>query len=233
MEKCLLSVDWDYFISCKKENLISYIENDRTAVDLWYKRYFQDKARGINIQEYYRLTVDVDKFWSKIKKVFRFPEDVKVYVSDSHSLSYFLAQDNGCDTVFLFDAHADLGYGGPQSLDFEVNCANWLGKLLQNKFIKEAYIIYSPFTSEKPENFVFMNNNYNIRYLGLEDLKTGTEISVVHICRSGAWTPPWLDQKFFKFVNGLGFPYKLIKCPPRKWDTKHITFSDQLNYFLA
>jgi hypothetical protein len=44
----------------------------------------------------------------------------------------------------LFDSHADFGYGGLLSLDFEVNCSNWLGKLLKEKQIEQAHIIYSP-----------------------------------------------------------------------------------------
>jgi len=43
MEKSLLSIDWDYFIFTQKENWGSYIENNRNLIDLWYKRYIQEK----------------------------------------------------------------------------------------------------------------------------------------------------------------------------------------------
>ena len=198
MDTSLLSVDWDYFIYTQKENWGSYIENNKNIINLWYKRYIQSKAKGKNIKKAFQLSLDVDNFWEEIKKYFEFGKNIKVYVSDSHALSYDIAKENGCNRVYLFDAHSDLGYGGLSSLNFEVNCANWLGKLLKSKLIEEANII-----------------------------------SAIHICRSGAWTPPWFDDRFFQFIKELGVPYKIIDCPTRKWDTKNISFSDEIYYLMA
>lgn len=233
MEKCLLSVDWDYFIDTQKENWGSYIENNKNIVNLWYKRYIQWNERGKNIEKSFKLSSDVNSFWDRIKKNFQFNKGVQVYVSDSHALSYDIAKNNGCSMVYLFDAHADLGYGGLASLNFEVNCANWLGKLLKNNIVKEANIIYSPFTTESPEDFKQINNAYAVQFTSLNALKKKYEVPVVHICRSGAWTPPWFDEKFFQFINNLEIPYKVSDCPPRKWDTKNISFGDQIYYLMA
>jgi len=262
MEKCLLSIDWDYFIFTKKDNWGSFLENNRSLIDLWYKRYIQGLARGENIQLSFRLSSELDVFWDRIKKHFKFLDDTKVYVSDSHSLSYCIAKENNCRIVYLFDSHADLGYGGLSSLDFEVNCSNWLGKLLKDKQIIEANIFYSPYTAENPKYFKQMNMNYNIRYCNLNDLDKmiNTDISInadnsinsdksinaeksidvpainisaIHICRSGAWTPPWLDEKFAEFIEALGMPYEIVDCPERKWDPENISFSDQVNYLMA
>ena len=233
MEKCLLSVDWDYFISTQKESWGSYIENTENVINLWYKRYIQSKIRGKDIQKAFHLSSDVDTFWENVRNHFRFVREVKAFVSDSHILSYNIAKKLNCKVVYLFDAHADLGYGGIPSLNFEVNCANWLGKLLKDKLIEEAIIIYSPYTTEKKEYFKSINNAFNVRYLSFDDIGKGIEISAVHICRSGAWTPPWLDERFFEFVNASGVPYELSDCPVRKWDTEHLTFSDQIYYLMA
>ncbi len=232
MEKTLLSVDWDYFINTQQNTMRSYAENKKTVIDLWYKRYLQSRARGKNIQKYFRLSLDVDKFWQKIKTIFKFDNGIKVYVSDSHALSYDIAKKNHCTAVYLFDAHADLGYGGLASLSFEVNCANWLGRLFKDKQIKKARIIYSPFTAEKPEYFQQLNSIYDIKYPALSDLAAGIPVSAVHICRSGAWTPPWYDQKFFQFVKALGIPYQIISCPIRKWNTD-ISTADKIYYLMA
>lgn len=233
MEKCLLSVDWDYFIYTR-DKWGSYIENSKSLIDFWYKRYIRARARGENIQEAFQLSSEFNTFWNKIKKHFEFSKSTKVYVSDSHVLSYKIAKENNCRTVYLFDAHADLGYGGLSSLNFEVNCSNWLGKLLKDKQIAEAHIFYSPYTAEKPEHFKPMNNIFSIRYSDFDDL-AGKRIkaSAVHICRSGAWTPPWLDDKFFQFVDALGLPYETADCPERKWDPDHISLSDQIDYLMA
>ena len=233
MEGCLLSVDWDYFIRTQIDNGGSYLENNKNRINLWYKRYILCKARGTDIRKSYFLSPEVEIFWENIKKHFCFDNDVKAYVSDSHALSYDIAKKKGCRSVYLFDAHADLGYGGLPSLKFEVNCANWLGKLLKERMIKEADIVYSPYTAEKPELFKPFNKIYPIRYPDMNDLGAGIRVSAVHICRSGAWTPPWLDGKFTRFVQALGIPYKLINCPARKWDPANISFSDEIDYLMA
>jgi hypothetical protein len=233
MERCLLSIDWDYFIYTKEFNWGSYTENNRSLVDLWYKRYIQEKAWGKDIQDSFQLSSELDTFWERVRKRFKFDNGVKAYVSDSHALSYNIAIEKNCKTVCLFDAHADLGYGGLSSLNFEVNCSNWLGKLFKDKQINEAHIIYSPYTAEKPEYFKPMNSAFNVRYCSFDDLDKDILVSAIHICRSGAWTPPWLDDKFIRFIDALGIPYETTDCPARKWDTEHISFSDQINYLMA
>jgi len=233
MGRILLSIDWDYFISSRNKKGESYIESDKTVIDLWYKRYIESKRCGRNIQKLYSLSSDVDQFWDNIRRHFKFDKDIHVYVSDSHALSYHIALRNGCREVYLFDAHADLGYGGPLSLDFEVNCANWLGKLFKEGHINKAYIIYSPFTDEKPEYFRWINGYYQVFYPEMKDLDTGIKISAIHVCRSGAWTPPWFDKDFTDFMNRLGISYKTIACPPRKWNTETINISDHIYYMMT
>ncbi|HHV96296.1 MAG TPA: arginase [Clostridiaceae bacterium] len=236
MKKCLLSIDWDYFIYTQKNNWGLYSENKRSLIDLWYKRYIQAKAHGEDIQNEFNVSSELDIFWNKIKRYFKFEKNMKVYVSDSHALSYIIAKENDCQIVYLFDSHSDLGYGGLASLNYEVNCSNWLGKLLKDKYIKEAYIFYSPHTAEKPEYFKHINRIYNVKYCDFSDLSNLDAliiVSAVHICRSGAWTPPWLDDKFIQFINALGFPYKMVDCPERKWDIVHISLADQINYLTS
>ena len=43
MEKCLLSVDWDYFIYTQY-NSGSYTEDRRSLIDGWYKRYIRQEC---------------------------------------------------------------------------------------------------------------------------------------------------------------------------------------------
>lgn len=232
MKNCLLSVDWDYFIYTESENWGSFIENERNIINLWYKRYIQSKMQGKDIQKLFRLSSKTDSFWNMVKKKFYWNDDTKLYVSDSHSLSYNIALKNGCTSVFLFDAHADLGYGGLVSLNFELNCADWLGKLLKDGVVSEAYIIYSPFTSETPEDFKQINNRFNVKYVTFDALMTGIEVSAIHVCRSGAWTPPWLDGKFMEFVRRAGLPIETVDCAPREWNTQNINLSDQIIYLM-
>ncbi|MGM9967969.1 MAG: arginase [Rummeliibacillus sp.] len=232
MGNSLLSIDWDYFISLDNQNGSSCIENERTINDLWYKRYFQLKAQGKDIQERYELSNEVDNFWREMKEIFEFDSHIHVYVSDSHALSYKIAHEFNCDDVYLFDAHSDLGYGGLPSLDFELNCANWLGKLLKNNEVDEAHIVYGPYTAEKPEYFKQMNKRFHIEYPKLNDLQPKEKISAIHICRSGAWTPPWLDEKFAEFIQKMGIPYTVVDCQLRKWNPSDLTYADQVQYLM-
>lgn len=229
----LLSIDWDYFILTENTPIESMVENKHTIVDLWYKRYLQWKFKGKNIYQYFQLSKEVHHFWDKIKQHFQIDENSKVYVSESHKLSYELAKTFQCHEVYLFDAHSDLGYGGLSSLDFEVNCANWLGHLLKNHQIQRAHILYSPYTKEKPEWFTQMNKKFNINYASWSQLKNKVKISVIHICRSGAWTPPWFDDKFFQFVRTLKKPYQLIHCPKRQWKINQLTYAEQIQYLMT
>ena len=233
MGKCLLSIDWDYFINNPNPNSYSYTENQKTIVDLWYKRYLKMNEDGKDIRKFFKLSPSVDTFWSSIFRSFLLKQGIPAYLSDSHALSYTIAELHECSTVYLFDAHSDLGYGGLSSLDFEVNCANWLGKLLKSGRVKEANILYSPFTAEKPEYFGAMNRTFNIRYLSFEDIRPIIKIDALHICRSGAWTPPWLDFRFNQFTDDSGLEFQTINCPERKWDVKNMTFSNEIYYLLA
>ncbi|SHK73811.1 hypothetical protein SAMN02745163_04377 [Clostridium cavendishii DSM 21758] len=233
MKKYLLSIDWDYFIYTKKENWGSYIESNRNIINLWYKRYFQFKEQGKDFKKAFLLSAGVNTFWKELNKHFVFKSDAHIYVSDSHALAYDVAKENECDGIYLFDAHSDLGYGGLESLEFEVNCANWLGKLFKDKYINEADIIYSPFTIESPDDFKEISNAYNVNFMSINNIKKNTEISELHICRSGAWTPPWLDSKFLKFIKEAKLPYKVIDCSMRKWQPDGLTLGERIYYLMA
>jgi len=232
LERCLLSVDWDYFIDTDKENWGSYLESGRSLLDLWYKRYLEAQAAGRDLTESFRLSPGWNVFWRKIRRQFSFARGVRAYVTDSHALSYDIARKHRWGVVCLFDAHADLGYG-PGALDFEVNCSNWLGRLLKDGLIQRAHIFYSPYTREKPEHFRSVTGRYNVRFEDFSSQSRTFTVAAVHICRSGAWTPPWLDEKFFRFVRALGIPCAVTDCPERKWDPAHMTLSDQIRYLLA
>ncbi|ABY92886.1 arginase [Thermoanaerobacter brockii subsp. lactiethylicus] len=231
MVRSLLTVDWDYFIPSKKEWFFSYIENDKNLTQLWYKRYIKGKLEGEDLEKTIKVGKVIKGFWDKIKTQFKFDKNIKIFVSESHKVAYYLAKNFECSEVVSFDAHSDLGYGGLPSLDFELNCANWLGKLLKENIVKRAKIVYSPYTFEKPLDFEDFNNLYNIQYYkSVEELPKENLIGVIHICRSGTWTPPWLDERFEKFINELGLPFKKIAIKERKWEVSKLSYADQIFY---
>ncbi len=230
--RCLLSIDWDYFIKTPQDYLNSYIECQKSIHDLWYKRYFKLKSRGIDIKDLFKLD-DYTVFWDKIKERFRIGRNTRMIVSDSHKLSYNIAQRAKCKEVYLFDSHADLGYGGLASLEFEISCANWLGKLFIDGLIHKAYIIYSPNTYEDKDFFRQQNEKFDIEYLNIEDLDDGVEMSNIHIARSGTWTPPWYDGDFMSFLKYTELDYKVVDMKERIFDVDNLTLADMINYLFA
>lgn len=236
LNNILLSIDWDYFIPIKKEWTGSYIENRRNIIGLWYKRYIKGEQCGENIEKYLYVDKEAKEFWKNIKKLFSFTTSMPVYISESHKISYEIAKKYNCTEVISFDAHSDLGYGGVQSLDYEVNCANWLGKLLKEGSVKKAKIIYSKYTMECKEEFEEITNKYDVQFkkfkCNFNNNNIKRDISAIHICRSGAWTPPWLDDKFFEFVKRCNFSYKNIDCNKREWNVGNLTLADRLTYLI-
>lgn len=229
MEKRLLTIDWDYFMPYIGEMNTSYLENKRNIERHWYKMYLENKQIGKDITTRLKTGDILDNFWDKLRLNFYFKRDTKLIVSDSHKIAYDIVKDNECTEVCNIDSHTDLGYGGIPSLDFEVNCANWLGKLFKDKIIRKSNIILSPYSVEKPADFKEINNKYNIEY---NDRDINMDIDIVHICRSGAWTAPWLDNEFYKFINDSNLEYEIIDCEKRVWDADNIQLSKQIECML-
>ncbi|MFU0784463.1 arginase [Clostridium sp.] len=231
MLKSLLSIDWDYFIPIEQNWSGSYIENKENMMFIWYKRYFDSMKRGINIEKSIKVERDLNVFLKIIRKYIKFKNNIKMYVSDSHKYSYDIAKANKCENVINFDAHSDLGYGGMESLKFEVNCANWLGKLFKDNIINRASIVYSPYTLEEESEFKEINSKFNIKYIK-EDSLPNIEVDSIHLCRSGSWTPPWLDEKFNSLIALFNIPHKIIDCPTRNWDPGKLTLADKLYMWM-
>ncbi|AVX21356.1 MULTISPECIES: hypothetical protein [Carboxydocella] len=232
MAGILLSIDWDFFVPARPEWQVSLRESVRNQNQLWYKRYLVAKRQGEDLSK----TVDVIPFYylfpCYLQKYFSYSPDALLLVTDSHKYSYELAREMDIEYVILFDTHADLGYGGLASLDYEVNCANWLGKLLQEKIIKRATIVYSPHTLEDPGWFSEQNRTFPIGYTSPFLLPSPLPLSAIHICRSGAWTPPWLDQKFEKLVRTFKLPVQKQDLPARVWKTS-FTLAEQVDALIC
>lgn len=228
----LITIDWDYFMNYMSTWNGSYIENDNNINKHWYKTYYEEKKRGIDITKIMNVGEEVNDFWSKLKQNVNFKKDTKLLLTESHLAAYKIAIENNVDSVFSFDSHSDLGYEGLDSFKFEVNCADWLGKLLYEEKIKEANIIYGPYTNEFKEEFKEINEAYNVNYLNLDKIKCDNSCDVIHICRSGCWSAPWLDNKFKAFVFESGFDYENIDIKERIWNPEGISLAEQIDYML-
>ena len=232
MKNTLITIDWDYFMPYISKFNVSCLENKRNIQNNWYKLYLENKMNGIDITKTMKTGQALEGFWEKINNVFNIAKKCNLIVSDSHKIAYRVAKEIQCDKVYNFDSHTDLGYGGLESLDFEVNCANWLGRLLKDNIIKCANIILSPYTGENRSEFKELNMKYLVKYNTIDEIAEDSIIDTIHICRSGAWTPPWLDNEFFSFINYNGMEIKYIEFEKRNWDIKNITLADKIEYMI-
>ena len=68
--------------------------------------------------------------------------------------------------------------------------------------------------------------------MSLEEVKCEEPCKIIHICRSGCWSAPWLDNKFKAFVFESGFEFKNIDIKERHWNPESISLADQIDYML-
>jgi hypothetical protein len=130
------------------------------------------------------------------------------------------------DYIINFDAHHDLGYCEWARLHEMIEegtctCDMWLCALLEWLPGVEARIVYPSWLREEvsidrqwenlegkiPKKMFF--DRVEMGFFEDEDGSIGEvvvpgediEVLSLFICRSGAWTPPWLDEQFVEFVN--------------------------------
>ena len=193
----LLTIDWDYFMPYISMMNTSYMENKSNIINHWYKLYLENKSLGKDLTKIMRSAGFLRGFWDRLYNKFNYDKDVKMIVTDSHKEAYYVAKEFECKEVFNIDAHTDLGYGGMESLNFEVS-------------------------AEEPDDFEEINNNFNIEYKEVENIEVNSDVKAIHICRSGAWTAPWLDCEFEEFIKESGLQYEIKDMPKRIWDVKSI-----------
>lgn len=228
----LISIDWDYFMDYMKIWNGSYLENDNNIQKHWYRDYYKYKERGIDITRRMNVCKEVDKFWDMLKDKIEFKKNTKILLTESHKEAYQIAKEQQVSSVYSFDSHSDLGYEGLKSFEFELNCSNWLGKLLQEGLIDEANIIYGPYTNEQENQFDEINKKYSVNYLNMDDIKLEDVCDIIHICRSGCWSAPWLDKKLMKFVYESGFEFENIDMKERDWNPEKKSLAEQIDYMF-
>ncbi|HHX24104.1 MAG TPA: arginase [Thermoanaerobacterales bacterium] len=220
LNRVLISIDWDYFIKTEIPEIASLRENYWNIYLRWYREYL--KNPGIELK--YSIMPDYRNFWDKLRQKYSINELTVLFISESHKYSYYLAKRLKCNKVVNFDAHADLGYGY-FTKGYYTHCANWLGRLVYNKNIEEAVIVYSPYTKEKEEEF---EDTPYIRFACLNALDRQMPDEVVagiHICRSGAWTPPWFDDELYSFIDAGCIMRKRGFLRKRQWKPHNIDYS--------
>lgn len=131
------------------------------------------------------------------------------------------------DYIINFDAHHDLGYCEWKRLNEMIEegtctCDMWLCALLEWLPGVKVRVVYPDWLREEtsikrqrkhieerlPQ---YMLDKVELGFFENKDGSVGDvvrkpgetiEVTTLMICRSGAWTPPWLDEQFVDFVRG-------------------------------
>lgn len=205
----LLTVDWDTFIP---ENTIWDMGHQESLMFLnmmWQMRMSLFKEMKTDGEE-------VD-FWEKIRQVVDLSLVDAVTVSDSHA--YVWSEAAFADTIILVDAHHDTwAESDPED---NIYCHNWARKWLIQDTSRHLFWIQPDWAdgsfsvsddlSHRVTRCPF--SEFDRFYEGAAD---SFDIDGIHICRSGCWTPPWLDSNFIEFVERVGL--EVISLQDGAWD---------------
>lgn len=125
----------------------------------------------------------------------------EVFVSDSHSYAYSLTR--GVDNLILVDAHHDL-WDSPG--DNGVYCHNWARKWLLGGKKRQITWVQPDWSWDLfgiPDDLPKQASSRVVR-VRMSECRMPFKPDIVHICRSGCWTPPWTDKAFIEFVSKSG-----------------------------
>ena len=135
-------------------------------------------------------------FWPRLKKGMNISR-CELNVSDSHLFAYHLAKK--ADVVVLFDAHHDCF----EEKTRNIMCHNWLRVWLSQSDSRRIIWVIPDWQNIKmipvPKDI-----RNRVKVLKYSDYIPVDRANWLHVCRSGCWTPPWLDDAFLAFVRASG-----------------------------
>lgn len=200
--KRILSIDWDYFINATaiqrgmlfpdggNEN-ISYALQDF----IWDSRYSGSpelKDIGILQDDYFTAHHILYQFMRRCTlNMANSYREMLVTVSHKWIYDFIMQRTKGKEQfeVYNVDFHHDMY--NLQSSDEEVNCGNWVNRLLE----KRPNMKYFWIKREDSETEVLGGKKVPCKFKKLKDIED-LPFDYVFICRSDCWSPPHLDNHF-------------------------------------
>jgi hypothetical protein len=183
----VLTVDWDFFVPEDPMWDIQHKEALFWLDPLW-------SLARMNLIEEMITNGQECGFWDWVRS-WADIDGAALFVSDSHSCAYPVVQN--AKQVILVDAHHDCW---PSKMLNVVQAHDWLGYWLEQSPSRKAIWIHpdDAFHSAYPLPLNKINVVSEIPYKpkSMENVR----LDVIHVCRSGCWTPPWLDQAFVDFL---------------------------------
>jgi len=203
----LLSVDWDYFFPSGEKTdqwaLWDWGHSEKHGGELlqvlWQSRAVGFRHYGLDLPT---TSGEELTFWSR----FRFSADCELYVGDSHKGAIRPEISDEITAVWNYDAHADCGYHKDAlknaKRDQRVACEDWLLGYhivngLKGSDLHVRYPSWRSYAMEDEPTPPLKNVDRQV--------DDGKPVDVVFdrifVARSGAWVPPWLDDKWEQFIQ--------------------------------
>lgn len=224
MKNVLITIDFDFFVPENPDWDISHSESPLYLDIIWAARgYLIDQMKTSGEEKKFPI-----KTFNNIERLF---------ISESHASVYPLLHNY--KTVYLVDTHHDVWHPSNKQLSSgSVDCGNWAWWWLSmdpsHKLIwirpKHSYF-------ELPKVGRLLSQ---IKIKHYQPSMTFPHITDIHICRSGCWTPPWLDMDFIRFVRSFNVqnPINLEKDEvwnpmKKRWKRKEYLAAKEAQYKTA
>ena len=188
MNRTFISIDWDYFVPEKVDWDFGHKETKAFLHFIWKTRFSAyDKMRTNGTEA---------GFWDNLKRSYKLPDVIDV--SDSHLSAYENMSLHLSDTLILIDRHHDV-YTLPSKVP--IDCGNWVAAWLDANKNRHCYWV-----APKDVESTYMMPRYKKRVTVVKEIPILDDVWVtgLHACRSGCWTPPWLDEAFNRFIDASG-----------------------------
>lgn len=191
----ILSIDFDYFVNPTPLQRGRYFPDggremsDLLNTTIWSGAYALSAIATKRFANKKDSLLDVELLKEPLKAVHDIimsQGNICCMVADSHAHAYDFIQNNYDGSVtelYNVDFHHDT-----YNVDEEVNCGNWLRRLLEEGIVDEAYWVNQP-DSGMEDNLA--------KVIPFSKLPK-TEYDLVYVCRSGWWTPPHMDKEFIE-----------------------------------
>lgn len=143
------------------------------------------------------LSGEERSFWNRCQTA----PGATLFLADSHALATDPCVLEDVGHISHLDAHHDAGYGGPASAatllaDGEVDCGNWLlAAMLQGTHAEVVYPTWKPRGVHERAPSLPVTRRVD------DGAPLAGPFDRVFLCRSGAWTPPWVEDAFWDLVD--------------------------------
>jgi hypothetical protein len=200
--RALLTVDWDFFVPEDVNWDLGHNETLLHILGLW-------QLRG-HLLDVIKTSGREKDFWKWVRGWARFEsKNPMVYVSESHAEAFPAAAFHRVDRVINFDAHHDCWTSTGPGL---IQCHNWLSTWLLQDKSRRATWVYPPENHKLCRGTPASARRVKGQVFDPRVPLPETVVSAILICRSGAWTPPWLDRDFIRFVERFAPLYRVLTC---------------------